>query len=248
MYPIICRVGPVTIYSYGLMLALAFIFAGIVAYLELKRRGLDQEIVYDLVILAAVGGIIGGRIFYVIGHWEDYREDWLQIFSLPSGGLIFYGGVLGGALAVLIYVKRRGLHVRQIADVTAPALAIGAAIGRIGCLLRGCCYGKVTNLPWGIEYLDLVRHPTQIYEIFMNLAIFAILWFWRRRSAYDGQLFIIYLLLYSFARFVVEFFRVTIPVYFGLSGSQIISIVIFILAIAILAYKSISSQNREISR
>lgn len=245
MFPVLFRYGPITLYSYGLMMALAFIGAGIIIYLELRRRGFDTDLVYDLMILAAIGGILGARIFYVIGHWSDYNNDLWQLFAIRSGGLIFYGGVFGGAITILVFIWRKSLDVRQIADISAPALAVGAAIGRIGCLLQGCCYGKITNMPWGIEFFDLIRHPTQIYELFMNLMIFAILWIARTKTKRDGQLFILYLFLYSVARFIVEFFRVTIPVFYGLSASQLISILIFIVSGFVLIKNSLLANETD---
>lgn len=230
MLPVLIKIGPITIYSYGLMLALAFILAGVVTYLELKRRGYDTDMLYDLIILAAVGGIVGARIFYVIGHWADYSDNILQAFEIQSGGLIFYGGFLGGTLAILIYIWRKSLNTWEIGDIAAPALAVGAAVGRIGCFLNGCCYGQVTNVAWAVKYLDLFRHPTQIYEFFMNMIIFFVLWSYRKKAKYDGQIFWMFVFMYSIARFVVEFFRVTIPVALSLSGSQIISLILFFMS------------------
>ena len=233
MHPILLRVGPITIYSFGLAIALAFLAAMLVVRAEVKRRGFKADLSYDIVLWALVGGILGSRLFYVLGHWDYYTSDPLQILLIQSGGLVWYGGLLGGAAAVVFLLWRKGLHLPTFADVVAPALPLGAAIGRIGCFLNGCCYGKTTALPWAIDYLGAKRHPTQIYEFIMNLAIFGLVWSLRKRTGKPGSLFLIYLMVYSLARFSVEFFRVTIPAWMGLSGSQLISVIIFVTATSV---------------
>lgn len=233
MYPIIADFGFIKIYSYGIFLALAFLMAAFVAFKETKRKGYDGDIAYDIVLMAIIGGILGARIFYVIGHFEYFLESPLDIFKIYEGGLIFYGGFLGGAIAILLYLRLKNLPIGDFADVVAPSLAIGSAVGRLGCFFNGCCYGKPATIPWAIHFFDANRHPTQIYEFLMNLSIFGILWFARKKITRSGFLFLTYLMLYSIARFCVEFLRVTIPVAFRLSGSQIISIIIFVFAITV---------------
>lgn len=234
MYPILLRVGPVTIYSFGLAIALAFLAAMLVVRFEVRRRGFHPDLSYDIVLWALVGGIIGSRIIYVVGHWNYYTDDPIKILLIQSGGLVWYGGLLGGAAAVILFLKKKNLPLATFADIVAPALPLGAAVGRIGCFLNGCCYGKPTSLPWAVDFLGAQRHPTQIYEFFMNLAIFGIVWSVRKRMGKPGTLFWLYLALYSLARFSVEFVRVTIPVWIGLSGSQLLSILLFIAAISML--------------
>ncbi|MBI4743287.1 MAG: prolipoprotein diacylglyceryl transferase [Actinobacteria bacterium] len=228
MYPIIADFGFMKIYSYGFFLALAFLAATVVVLMETKRKGYERETAYDVVLLAIIGGVFGARIFYVIGHLKYFLIVPLDIFKIYQGGLVFYGGFLGGAIAILLYLKQKKLSIGDFADIVAPAVAIGAAVGRLGCFFNGCCYGKPATIPWAIHFFDTNRHPTQIYEFLMNLSIFGILWFLRKRITEKGFLFLIYLIIYSIARFCIEFLRVTIPVVFGLSGSQIISIFMFI--------------------
>lgn len=233
MYPVLLRVGPIAIYSFGLAIALAFLAAMLVVRAEVRRRGFHSDLSYDIVLWALVGGILGSRLFYIVGHWDYYVSDPLQILLIQSGGLVWYGGLLGGAAAVALFLRRRKLPLATFADVVAPALPLGAAIGRIGCFLNGCCYGKPTSLPWSISYLGAERHPTQIYEFIMNLVIFGIIFSARKRMKKPGSLFLFYLILYSIARFSVEFVRVTVPAWMGLSGSQLISVVLFVAATSI---------------
>ncbi len=231
MYPVILKVGPITIYSFGLAIAAAFLAAILITRYETRRRGFSPDIAYDLALWALVGGIIGSRLFYVIGHWDYYSRNLVQALIIQSGGLVWYGGLAGGALAILIFLKRKKLPVATFADIIAPSLAIGAAIGRIGCLLNGCCYGEPTTLPWAINLLGAYRHPTQIYEFFMNLIVFSVVWSMRKRFQIPGMLFWLYLSGYSLGRFGVEFVRVNITVWLGLSASQLISLVLFIVSV-----------------
>lgn len=226
MYPILFNWGPITIYSYGFMLALAFLLGIYFARLEAKRKSINPDLIYDLAILAALGGIIGARFFYVIGHWELYSRNWKAIFAFQEGGLVFYGGLAGGALAILVYLKAKKLLICDIADMIAPSLAIGYSIARIGCFLNGCCLGRVTNVPWAVNFpgVEGLRHPTQIYSLFYGLVIFGILWGLRKKLIRSGQLFSLYLLLYALARFIVEFFRDTRPFFAGLSIYQVLSL------------------------
>lgn len=234
MYPIILKIGPLTIYSFGLALALAF-FAGIlIGRYEIKRRGFPPDIVYDLALWALVGGIIGSRLFYVIGHWNYYSNNLMQAVMIQSGGLVWYGGLVGGALAIFLFLRTKKLPIATFADIIAPSLAMGAAIGRVGCLLNGCCYGKPTSLPWAINLLGVERHPSQIYEFFMNLIIFGIVWGMRDRLSKPGMLFWLYLSGYSLGRFSVEFVRVTVPAWLGFSASQLISVVLFVASVTIM--------------
>jgi phosphatidylglycerol:prolipoprotein diacylglycerol transferase len=237
MHPILIKVGRLTIYSYGFFLALAFLIGFFLIRSELRRKGLKQEIAYDLVILAIIGGIIGARIAYVLGDLDYFIKKPLAIIGLGGeglAGLVFLGGLIGGILFVLIYLLWNKLPVWKVADIAAPALAMGAAIGRIGCFFNGCCYGTVTTLPIGVNFFDVPRHPTQIYDAAYNLLIFAILWGIRDRVEKDGFLFWLYLLLYSTFRFLIEFIRVNPDFIWILSRTQIATIFIFFLAIFVL--------------
>ncbi len=238
MQPILIKVGQFTIYSYGFFLAIAFLVSFFIVRSELKRKGLKQDMSYDLILLAMVGGIIGARLTFVVDNLGYYLRNPLAIIGLSRegfSGLVFLGGLAGGTITVLIYILWKKIPAWKISDIAAPALAIGAAITRIGCFFNGCCYGEVTTLPIGVNFFDLPRHPTQIYHSAYNLVIFTILWGIKDKVENDGFLFWLYILLYSIFRFIVEFLRVNPDVLWILSRTQIATTVMFIVALIVLA-------------
>ncbi len=230
MRPIILRIGSFTIYSYGLFLAVAFLAGTLLARSEARRKNIDPDIVFDLVLIVALAGLMGARLFYVIGHWQEFSSKPLQALAIWQPGLVFYGGLLGGPIAVLIFVRVKNLSLWAIADMMVPGLALGYAIARIGCFLNGCCYGVQSSVPWAINFFDVPRHPTQLYSSIYSLLIFGIIWFSRKKIRTAGILFWFYLGLYAISRFAVEFLRVSTRVVFGLSAAQIISILVFLMA------------------
>ncbi len=235
MYPVLFKLGPFTIHSWGVALAVAFMAGLVVIKLETKRRGLGADVAYDLIIASIIGGVFGARLFYIAGHLDEVGNPLLALFAVWHGGLVFYGGLLGGTLAVLFVIWRYKLPVGGVADTVAPALAIGSAIGRLGCFTNGCCHGAVTKLPWGIVYTDprslavplgVPLHPTQLIEFAYNVLIFGFLWSVRKRVRGTGKLFLLYLVLYGFFRFWVEFLRVNPAFVLGMSASQAFSTVL----------------------
>jgi phosphatidylglycerol:prolipoprotein diacylglycerol transferase len=231
MYPIIIKLGPIPIYSFGLMMALAFLSAGHFLGLELKRRGRDPEIASALVIWAAVGGIVGARVWLIAEDWQGFIAAPLE--SLFSGaGFVFYGGLLGGALAVGWAARHYyGVGFLEIADCVAPGLAFAHGVGRIGCQLAGDGdWGAVTTLPWGMAYENAIIgwdyppgvrvHPTPLYEATAYFAIFGLLWSMRHRPRAEGAIFAWYLILASAARFLVEFVRINPRVWLDLTAAQ----------------------------
>lgn len=230
MYPILFKIGPVTIYSYGTLLAIA-LFAGLyMGRYELKRRNINPDVAYDLILAIAIGGIIGARLFYIIGHFNYYWTHLSEVIQIQKGGLVFYGGLLLGGAAVLWVIRRQELDMWLIADALAAPIALGTAIGRVGCLLQGCCYGIPTRLPWGIKFFDVPRHPTQLYELVFDLIIFAILFLYLERKQIfkeKGSLFMSYLLMYSFGRFWLEFLRACVKIFRYFTFSQLLSALIF---------------------
>lgn len=243
MHPVFFKIGPITIYSYGVMLVLAF---GIGIYLARKRAltvGIDSRIIMDLGIYILISSIVGARLLYVLSNLDEYKTNPLDaIFS--RAGFVFYGGLILATVVAIWYLKRQKLSVWKIADVIAPSIAIGQAIGRIGCFLNGCCYGKPTTLPFGVmmfgnDHLDLTHvHPTQLYDSVGNLIIFYILTcLWKRRK-FDGQIFFLYLILYATTRFIIEFYRGDNPyILLHLTLSQILSIFIGLGAMTIMVRK-----------
>ncbi|MDI6799300.1 MAG: prolipoprotein diacylglyceryl transferase [Actinomycetota bacterium] len=232
MRPILIQLGPISVYSYGFFLALAFLISFFLIAHDLKERGLDPSLTYDLIIYAAIGGILGARLLYIATHPGFYLASPLRLLSIQEG-LIFYGGLAGGSFAVYWFLKRRGLPILKVADALAPSLALGGAIGRIGCFFNGCCYGKLLSPAFASilpRLLDF-RHPTQLYDLAYNLAIFIYLFFFFKTELPTGSRFSLFVLLYSIGRFLVEFFRVSKVVFLGLTGAQLISLVLFLISL-----------------
>jgi phosphatidylglycerol:prolipoprotein diacylglycerol transferase len=233
MYPILFEVGGVTIYAFGTLLALAFIAGLMLARYEMKQRGFDPDLAYDLVLGVALGSLIGARLFYVAAHWSDYYSgNLLEILRVWNGGLVFYGGLLGGAIGLIIIAKSKQLNIYRLGDAVAAPLALGTIIGRLGCFMNGCCYGIAAKAPWGVDFFGSGRYlPTQLIEMAWALVMFVVIFFWLEKKIEfktDGSLFLIYLALYSFGRFFVEFVRFSSWKLFGvLSFAQLISVVIF---------------------
>ena len=222
MHKIAFELGGLTLYWYGVLVAAGFL-AGL---WTASRRGLRERIppeaIIDLSPWLIGGAIIGARTLYVISYWREYfvaKPIW-EVLMVRHGGLVFYGGLIGAALTTIAYARVKRLSLWKIADVLAPSIALGHAFGRVGCLMNGCCYGRPTNLPWGIcfppthETGGVPVHPTEIYEAVLNLALYAALAWAYRRKKFDGQIFATYLVSYALLRAFVEMFRGDYAVYY----------------------------------
>lgn len=231
MHPILLKIGPLTVYSYGTMLAIGFAVSFFLIYRQAIRNNIDKDAITNLALLTLFAGIAGGRILYIITNAEYYLAHPLEVFNLSKGGLVFYGGFFGGVAAFAYYSERKKIGFWNAADIFAPYLALTQAFGRIGCFLNGCCYGKQAE--GGSLY------PAQIYSSVLLAAIFLILLFWQKRRRFKGEVFLAYCLLYSIKRFFIEFLRGdNMPVAFGLTMSQLISISIFIFGCIIFSLKA----------
>jgi len=227
MFPVICEIGPFTVYSYGLMLAIAFVVCLILFQRDAKRQNIHSVIVSDLLFWVLISGLVGARIFYVFLNLSYFTENPLEVIMLHRGGLVWYGGFISASLSGIWYLKRHSLPMLKMFDLVAPYIALGQAIGRIGCFLNGCCYGK--PVPWGVYFpVHAERlHPTQAYSSIALFGIFLLLRFLQNRKHADGQIFFMYVVLHSCSRFIVEFFRAdTSKFAIGLSLFQIISIIL----------------------
>jgi phosphatidylglycerol:prolipoprotein diacylglycerol transferase len=219
----------ITVQSFGLMMALGFVVAGVAAGARLRELARPVDWSYEMVFAALVGGVAGARLWWVAENWSQARDDLLG--SLLSGsGLVWYGGAIGGALAVLAWARRRGALDLLTLDVAAVPLAAGYAIGRIGCQLAGDGdYGSDWNGPWAMAYphgtvpTTTPVHPTPVYEMLAMGLVAILLWRWRRRWR-PGTLFALYLLLAGLERFLVEFVRRNEAVLLGLTQPQLLSL------------------------
>ena len=195
MYPKICSIGPFTIHSYGVLIAIG-VFLSIFLMGRLARRlGFSPDgQIFDLVFIIVLSGFAGARIFYIIQEWGWYRNHPFEIIQIWKGGLVYYGGMVASFLGFFIYVRLKGLPFLKSADFMMPFIALTHAFGRVGCFLNGCCFGKD-------------HHPTQLYEAAFNLGLFLILIRTYARRQFDGQIVALYLIFYAVGRFVIEFFR-----------------------------------------
>ena len=230
-------IGAITIQSYGLMVALAFLAGLFLAVKEAKKRKLDEEIIYDLAFYILIGGIVGARIANVIQEWGYYSGNLAGIFKIWQGGLNFNGGFILASLLAYIYLKRKRLNFWLYMDTFAPSIAIGHAIGRIGCILGdGGHVGKLTNMPWGFLVNGEARHVTAWYELFFLIALFILLTAIKDKKKIKGKtgsLFLIYLSAYSVGRSVIDIFRAD-PTYLGLTSMQWTAIPFFFISVYLL--------------
>ncbi|MFQ5432283.1 MAG: prolipoprotein diacylglyceryl transferase [Nitrospinota bacterium] len=245
MFPILLKVGPFTFYTYGLLVATGFLAGVALITYQAKKEGVDPQKAMDLSFYALAAAILGSRILYIIVNYDVFIESPLRVFKIWEGGLVFYGGFIGAALAGFWYVRKEKLDTWHMADLAAPSIALGHAIGRWGCLASGSCYGKPTSSWFGITFTDvhaiaplgIPLFPSQIVESIMEFSIFLLLIAVRPHRKFKGQLFIMWLLLYAVGRFILEFFRgddrgFIIPNV--LSTSQGVAVVVFVAGLFLL--------------
>ena len=257
MYPVLFQFGAFTISSFGVMMVIAFLLGNYLLRKDVVAEGYEPIVAEDITFRAAVGGILGAKIYYLIetiptGQAADNISGLVEIiagiFTLSGGriadgiqnfgaGLVFLGGFMGGMAAVSWYVYRNKLNWLKVADWVAPFLILGHGIGRIGCFLVGDCYGIPSNLPWacafplGLPPTNIPVHPTQLYEMFAYFTIFFYLRYCKRNQQFSGELMFKYLLLGGFSRFMIEILRTNTKYFFGLSGAQYISIIMMLIGI-----------------
>jgi phosphatidylglycerol---prolipoprotein diacylglyceryl transferase len=221
VHPEILHWGFLHVRSYGLMLAVAFLFGTWLGLVEARRRGLDEDKLVTVILAALVASIVGARALYVMEHLQEFHRDWGGALALWQGGLTLYGGVVLGSVVGLSVARRLGLPSWTVADALTPSLALGTMFGRVGCYLNGCCYGRPTRLPWGVvfppdsfaglEFGNARIHPSQLYFAFAGLLLFAVSWALRRRLRVPGTLFWTFLVLFALMRIGLDFTRAYEP-------------------------------------
>jgi phosphatidylglycerol:prolipoprotein diacylglycerol transferase len=233
MHPVLFRIGQLTFYTYGLMLGLGFAAGVYVASRRAEKRGMDPDSLFWFFIAILVGGVAGGRITHVALNYRYYTSV-IAVLDTREGGLAIHGVLIGGALAALIYSRVKKVHFLTLMDLVAPSVALGQGIGRIGCFFSGCCYGIVTSGTWGFatRYAPGLRHPYQLYESALDLALFVGLLYLSSRISVPGGLFTVYAGGYSLIRFFLEFFRENDDYFLGLSFGQWFSLLAFLVATA----------------
>ncbi len=246
MHPVLFQIGWFALPTYGFLVALGVLIGMALSARNSKQEGVDPELAWNLGILVTLSGIIGAKVLLVVNDWGFYTRHPAQIFSLNTlrAGGVFSGGLLAALVAAAWYIRRHRLPALALCDAFSPGLALGHAIGRLGCFSAGCCYGKETHAAWGVVFtnplaasisgtpLGVPLHPTQLIEAAVELCNFLLLsWLFRRKS-FDGQVFGTYIAIYGVARYFIEFLRGDPgrgEVFGGLmTGTQLISILLVI--------------------
>jgi len=250
MYPRLFELGPITVYTYGVLLAAAYLLGLQLARVRASARGLDSNRVLDLGIYIIIAALIGAKLLLLVTDFDAFRANPRELLTLARSGGVFYGGLILAVVVALVYIRRIGLPLWTTCDVFAPGIAVGHVVGRFGCLFAGCCYGKPTKLPWGITFrdpfaaanvgtpLNTPLHPTQLYEAGAELLILIVLLTSEKKGRpYPGRTFWLYMLLYAISRFIIEFYRGDDRGTVGMfSTSQFISILLAPLAVVMLVY------------
>lgn len=251
----------IPISTYGLLYAIAIILGLWITANLAAKDGEEKAKIYDLGLYIVASALIGSKVLMAITEWHDYRGDISRLFSLDfwrSGG-VYFGGFIAAVLTSILLMRRWKMDWRKTADAFAPGIAVGHAIGRLGCFSAGCCWGKATTSWIGVKFpekagevtgvpTDVALIPTQLIEAGANLIIFALLLLLWKRRKFDGQIIFTYFVLYSIARFTIEFWRDDPRgSLFGLSTSQLISLVFFILGVACLIYYKRHSNDKKLA-
>lgn len=268
--PVLLKIGPVRVYSYGLTMGIAFLIANYVMVKDFKRRGFGADFANQVTIAAVVLGLAGSRILSLIENWGDFLKDPIGM-AFAAGGLTWYGGFILAGIVIAWMIKRKGFKFLSVADAIAPALILGYGVGRIACHVSGDGdYGLPTKLPWGVDYAhgvappaiafrympkiearypggvvpnNILCQPTPLYEFLACLGIFFLLWKLRDKLKPAGTLFALYLVLAGAERFLVEFIRLNPRLLFGLSEAQLISIPMMLVGLSGFLY--LRSRNPE---
>ncbi len=239
MKPILFEIFGIEVYGYGLMIALGIVAAILLLSHRAKKKGYDEDKIFNMTIFAVIGGVLGGKLLYIITDFKSIMENPISILTNFGEGFVIYGSIAGGALAVILYCRAQGFQAFKIFDLVIPSVAVGQGFGRIGCFLAGCCYGAETTLPIGVEFTNSLfapsgvhLHPTQLYSSVFNFLLALLLLWYDRRKKKDGNTLALYLIIYSIGRFLIEFIRNDPRGNVGiLSTSQFIAIFTLILGV-----------------
>ncbi|MFO0893004.1 MAG: prolipoprotein diacylglyceryl transferase [Isosphaeraceae bacterium] len=246
--------GGLKIFGYGAMLVLAFLGSTWLASARARREKLDPNVILDMAFWVFLVGLVGARLFYCIQYWGHGINNLLDVVQYWKGGIVYYGGILGGVLAFFLYRRTHPFPLRPVMDVMAPAIAVGTLFGRLGCFLNGCCYGDRCDLPWAVSFpapsppwefqvkqhwidanagWSLPLHPTQLYSAIDALVLLVLLLAYYPLRRRDGEVLGVLMLAYPATRFLIEYLRNDEGVFFaGMTISQNISILLFLAGLA----------------
>lgn len=235
MDPVAFEIFGIEIMWYGILISIGVILGTILALREAKRVGVDENAFIDLLLFAIPAAVIGARAYYVIFSWDYYKDNPIQILNFRGGGLAIHGAIIAAVITAVIFTRRRNLDFWQIADIAAPSLALGQAIGRWGNFINQEAYGIPTDLPWGIMVNGVKVHPTFLYESIGDFLIFLFLvWYRRKKVKVSGEVFLLYIVLYSTVRFFVEGLRIDSLMLGPIRVAQLVSVVSIIVGLVYL--------------
>lgn len=234
MHKILFQIGSFTLYSYGLFVAIGFLLGTVLILRVSERYGICRDDIFDCLIWVLVGGIAGGRLLFVAINFHEYSINPIRILFLNEGGLAVQGAIVAGIFSCWVFCKIKKMNFLKTLDLLVPYVALGQAIGRIGCFFNGCCFGKVIETGFGVIFpgQSCMRIPTQLYSSFVLVVIFALLIYVRDKKKYDGYIFFLYCGLYSIFRFLMDYLRGDdLFSFYEITLSQMISIFIFSLSL-----------------
>lgn len=238
MNPILFSFGPLHLYAYGFCIAVGVLLSVFFMERQAKKDGFPEVgQVLELVFSVLIWGFAGSRLFYVLQDLSYYESEPLKIFAVWEGGLIFYGGAIFSVFGFWLTTQRKSMPFWKSLDFIIPYGVLTHAFGRIGCFMNGCCYGRVCDLPWCIQFPRLAHkvHPTQLYEAAFDLILALFLLATRKKARFEGQIALLYFLLYGLGRYLIDFLREPSRLWFGMTLSQWISVAM--ITIAFLLFK-----------
>ena len=252
MHPILFEIGGFPVYTYGVLLAAAYLLGLQFALVRARKRGLDANRVMDLGIWIIISALVGAKLLLLIVEFDTFSQNPRELLTLLRSGGVFYGGLIAAVAVALWYLRRHRMPVWSVTDAFAPGIALGHVIGRMGCFFAGCCFGRTTDVPWAVTFtnehaaqnvgtpLNVPLHPTQLYEAGAELLILiGLLLFERRGRQFPGRTFWTYMLVYGITRFIIEFYRGDPRGMVGdLSTSQFVSVILVPMSVVMLVVLS----------
>lgn len=247
MNPVAFEIFGISIRWYGILISIGFLVGTYLAVREAKKVGVDEEKLIDLLIFVLPAAIIGARLYYVIFSWDYYKGNLLKIINIRGGGLAIHGGIIAAVLVAIVFCKKKNMNFWQIADITAPSIILGQAIGRWGNYINQEAYGTPTDLPWGIMVNGQKVHPTFLYESIWDFLVFLfLLWYRKNKVEVKGEVFLLYAILYSIGRFFIEGLRIDSLMLGPIRIAQLISLVLISVSIAIFIFRRRSKKRKSL--
>lgn len=235
-------IGPIHIYFFGLMIAIAAIAGGAFAIKQGEKRGINEDIMFNLIIIVLISGVLGARLFYILFYDPSfYFKNPGEIINIDEGGLSIHGGIFSAIVAWYVYSIKSKIAFFKLADIAVMGIALAQGIGRVGCDVFG--KAMINIMPWGINYNGQILHPAQVYEFILDYILFIILWRRSYKKKFEGELFVIYLIAFPIIRGIVEFFRINPVVWGPFSISHLLSLVLVV--IGLVSYILLSKKTNE---